>query len=149
MTRVAATHAAPALHKGLIDLHATVEREALAAGLEQSLLELIRIRASQLNGCAFCVDMHTTAAANGGEDARRLAAVVVWRESGFFSTRERAALELTESMTLLAETRVPDEVYAVAANEFGEAELVRVMWTVTVINAFNRLAVGSGMRPTA
>ncbi|SDC53240.1 carboxymuconolactone decarboxylase family protein [Actinokineospora iranica] len=145
--RVAVTSAAPELYQKLIDLHVTAERQAVEAGLAAGLVALVRVRASQLNGCAFCVDLHTSEAAGHGEDTRRLHALPVWRESGLFTARERAALALTEAITLLAETRVPDAVYATAAAEFSEPELAQLVWAVTVINAFNRLAVTSRIGP--
>ncbi|GLZ36447.1 carboxymuconolactone decarboxylase family protein [Actinokineospora sp. NBRC 105648] len=145
--RVAAIPAAPELYKKLIALHTAVEHEAVAAGLDQKLIELVKIRASQINGCAFCIDMHSTAASKLGEDIRRIHALPAFRESGFFTAREEAALALTESVTLLAETRVPDDVYEAAAKEFSEAELTQLIWAITVINAFNRLSVTSRNTP--
>ncbi|MGQ0838215.1 carboxymuconolactone decarboxylase family protein [Actinokineospora sp.] len=145
--RISATSAAPELYQKLVELHVAVEAQAIAAGLDKSLIELVRVRASQLNGCAFCVDLHAAAAGQLGESARKLHALAVWRQSGFFTVRERAALDLAEAMTLLAETHVPDEVYARAAAEFADAELAQLVWTLTVINAFNRLAVTSRLTP--
>jgi AhpD family alkylhydroperoxidase len=114
-------------------------------GLERSLLELVRARASQLNGCAYCVDAHTKDARDAGEDERRLYALPVWRETPFFTARERAALELTEAATRLADSPVGDEVVARAAGEFDETELAELVWTIAVINAWNRL--GAVARP--
>ncbi|HVK20079.1 MAG TPA: carboxymuconolactone decarboxylase family protein [Actinokineospora sp.] len=145
-TRVQPT-AAPELYRRLLELHTAADRAAVAAGLERALLELVRIRASQLNGCAYCVDLHSTAAVEAGETPRRLHAVTVWRDTPFFTPRERAALALAESMTLLSESHVPDDVYAAAADEFDEAELSCLMWTLTVVNAFNRLGVAGRLRP--
>jgi AhpD family alkylhydroperoxidase len=113
--------------------------------LESSLLELVRARASQLNGCAYCVDMHSRDARTGGETEQRLYALPVWRETPFFSARERAALELTEAATRLTDGRVTDEVFAAAAAQFTEVELAELIWTITVINAWNRL--GATARP--
>lgn len=113
--------------------------------LEPSLLELVRARASQLNGCAYCVDMHSRDAREGGESERRLYALPVWRETPFFTARERAALELTEAATRLTDGPVPDEVFARAATEFTEVELAELIWTIAVINAWNRL--GATARP--
>jgi AhpD family alkylhydroperoxidase len=113
--------------------------------LEASLLELVRSRASQLNGCAYCVDMHTRDARKGGETEQRLYALPVWRETPFFSDRERAALELTEAATRLTEGGVSDEVFARAAAHFDEVQLAELIWTITVINAWNRL--GATARP--
>jgi AhpD family alkylhydroperoxidase len=107
--------------------------------LEPSLLELVRARASQLNGCAYCVDMHSADAIKGGESQRRLFALPVWRETPFFTPRERAALELTEAATRLTDGPVTDEVYERAAAQFSEPELASLVWTIAVINAWNRL----------
>jgi AhpD family alkylhydroperoxidase len=113
--------------------------------LEPSLLELVRARASQLNGCAYCVDMHTRDAREAGETERRLFALPVWRETPFFTARERAALALTEAATCLTDGPVTDEVYGQAAAQFTDTELAELIWTITVINAWNRL--GATARP--
>ncbi|MGV9777544.1 carboxymuconolactone decarboxylase family protein [Streptosporangium sp. NPDC003464] len=113
--------------------------------LEPGLLELVRARASQLNGCAYCVDMHSRDARKGGESEQRLFALPVWRETPFFTDRERAALELTEAGTRLTDGPVSDEVYGRAAAQFTETELAELIWTITVINAWNRL--GAVARP--
>ena len=97
------------------------------------------MRASQLNGCAYCVDMHSRDARKGGETEQRLYAVPVWRETPFFTARERAALELTEAATRLTETGVSDEVFDRAAAQFTEIELSELIWVIAVINAWNRL----------
>jgi AhpD family alkylhydroperoxidase len=111
------------------------------------LRELVRLRASQINGCSFCVDMHSRDARAGGEDERRLWALSVWRETPFFTARERAALALTEALTRLGEGGVPDEVYADAAEHFDERELAQLYFAIVVINAWNRVGVGTLMRP--
>ena len=113
--------------------------------LEAPLLELVRLRASQLNGCAYCVDMHSRDAREGGETERRLYALPAWRETPFFTDRERAALDLTEAVTRLAGRAVDDDVYARAAAQFAEVELAELIWTIVVINAWNRL--GATARP--
>jgi AhpD family alkylhydroperoxidase len=100
-----------------------LEKAVSECGLEKPLMELVRLRASQINGCAFCVDMHTTDARKGGETERRLASVVVWREAPFFSARERAALEWTEALTLVAQTHVPDAVWDAVRPHFTDQEL--------------------------
>src|SRR6266581_2992987 len=99
--------ASPLVMKGML----AVEEQVRKSGLEKPLTELVRLRASQINGCAYCVDLHTSDARKGGEGERRLATVSVWRETPFFTDRERAALEWTESLTLLADTHVPDETW--------------------------------------
>jgi AhpD family alkylhydroperoxidase len=112
-----------------------------SAALEPSLFELVKIRASQINGCAYCIDMHTKDARAAGETEQRIYALNSWRETPFFTDRERAALEWTEAVTCLGDTHVPDEVYRRAAAEFGESELVALTFGVIVINCWNRLAV--------
>lgn len=109
--------------------------------LEPSLLELVRLRASYLNGCAFCVDMHTKDARASGETEQRLYAVPVWRDGPFFTPRERAALAWTEAVTRLGEDGVPDDVYTEALAHFTEAELVQLTMAVVVINGWNRLSI--------
>jgi AhpD family alkylhydroperoxidase len=104
-------------------------------------VELIEIRASQINGCAHCLDMHSRNAREAGESEERLYALAAWQESPLFSPRERAALAWTEAVTLVAETRVPDEVYATALQHFSEQELVDLTIAVVAINGWNRLAV--------
>jgi len=112
------------------------------SSIEKSLAELVRLRASQINGCAFCVDMHTTDARKGGETERRLASVVVWREAPFFSERERAALEWTEALTLVAQTHVPDAVWDAVRPHFTDQELAELTMLVVTINGWNRISVG-------
>ena len=116
-------------------------------GLELSLLELIRLRSSQLNGCAFCVDMHTTDARKAGETERRLHAVAVWRETPFFSERERAALAWTEALTLLSTSHAPDADYTLMKAHFSDKEMVNVTLAISSINSWNRLAVGFRKMP--
>lgn len=116
-------------------------------GIEHSLLELIRLRASQINGCAFCVDMHTSDARKAGETERRLYAVSVWRETPFFTPRERAVLAWTEALTNIAQQHPQDADYAALAAELTPAEMVNVTLAIGTINTWNRLAVGFGKMP--
>lgn len=109
--------------------------------LEPSLLNLIDIRASQINGCAYCLDMHTKDARAAGETEQRIYTLDAWRETPFFTDRERAALEWTEAVTLVSETHVPDDVYERVKKQFNEEELVALTMAVIVINAWNRLNV--------
>ena len=118
-----------------------LEGYVLLTDLDRRLLELVRLRASQLNGCAYCVDMHTKDARAEGESEQRLYAVAVWEETPFFTDRERAALAWTEAVTLLHETRVPDDVFELARRHFDEKELVDLTLAIVAINAWNRLAV--------
>jgi AhpD family alkylhydroperoxidase len=131
-------HVLPPASRAMSEL----ERVVAASSLEPKLRELIKLRASQLNGCAYCVDMHTKDATAIGEDPQRLHLVAVWREAPVFSPRERAALAWTEALTLLPETGAPDDVYDEIAREFTEAEQVALTLAVVAINGWNRLAVG-------
>ncbi len=128
---------APAGIHALLNLENYVRQSSL----EKPLLELVRLRASQINGCAFCVDMHTKDARAEGESEQRLYAVSVWGEAPFFTERERAALAWTEVGTLVRESRVPDEVYEMARRQFNEKELVDLTMAVIAINSWNRLSV--------
>jgi AhpD family alkylhydroperoxidase len=112
-----------------------------AAAVEPSLFELVKIRASQINGCAYCIDMHTKDARAAGETEQRIYALNAWRETPFFTPRERAALEWAEAVTRLGDTHVPDEIYHRVAAVFDESELVALTFAVIVINGWNRLAV--------
>jgi AhpD family alkylhydroperoxidase len=118
-----------------------LEQYGRSNGLEGSLLELLRMRVSHLNGCAHCIDMHTKDARAAGESEQRLYAVPVWRETPFFTPRERAALAWAEAVTELAEGGVPDSVYAEAREHFDERELVNLTMVVIAINGWNRLNV--------
>jgi len=110
-------------------------------GLEGSLLELVKLRASQINGCAYCIDMHTKDARVQGEQEQRLYALVAWEETPFFTERERAALAWTEALTKIGEGHVPDSVYEHARSHFSEKELVDLTFAIVVINGWNRLAI--------
>ena len=118
-----------------------------AAELEPSLKELVKIRASQINGCAFCLHMHTRDARKGGEAQERLDLLDAWREAPGFTTRERAALAWTEAVTLVADTHVPDDVYEVARGQFSEQELVDLTMAVVAINGWNRLMIAFRVPP--
>ncbi|HET8693762.1 MAG TPA: carboxymuconolactone decarboxylase family protein [Aquabacterium sp.] len=125
-----------------------LEHRFAQSSLEKPLTELVRLRASQINGCAYCVDLHTSDARKAGEDERRLSAVVVWRETPFFSDRERAALDWTESLTMVADTHVPDEVWNRVNPHFTPEELVDLTLLVGAINTWNRFAVAFRKLPT-
>jgi len=111
------------------------------------LRELVKIRASQLNGCAYCLDMHTRVARDAAEDERRLATLAGWHESPFFTPRERAALALTDAVTRLGDHGVSDAVWAEAAEHFDEAELAQLLWAIVAINAWNRIGVTTRLVP--
>jgi AhpD family alkylhydroperoxidase len=118
-------------------------REILeSSGLEKSLVEVVKIRASQINGCAFCLHMHTTDARKHGETEERLYLLDAWRESPLYSERERAALAWTEALTLVAETHAPDDVYQALQAQFTEAEQVKLTLLIVAINGWNRIQVG-------
>jgi len=119
-----------------------LEKVIESGTLEPKLRELVRLRASQINGCAYCVDMHTKDARAIGEDEQRLHLVAVWREAPFFTHRERAALAWTEALTLLPEAGPSDDVYDAMAREFDPAEQVALTLAIVAINGWNRLAVG-------
>ncbi len=111
------------------------------SSIEDDLIELVKLRTSQINGCAYCIDMHTKDARSHGESEQRLYGVSAWRESPFYSDRERAALDWTESVTLISQEQMPDEVYDAAKAHFSEKELVDLTLAVIAINAWNRLAI--------
>ena len=142
-TRTDFYKASPDAMKAMMALEVAVSK----LGLEQPLIELVKLRASQLNGCAFCVDMHTADARKGGEAERRLYSVSVWRETPFFTERERAALAWTESLTLLSQTHAPDADYEMAAAQFSEKEMVDLTLAINAINAWNRFGVGFRKMP--
>lgn len=128
---------APDAYRAMASLEGYVHQ----CGLERSLLELVKMRASQINGCAFCLDMHSKDARAAGETEQRLYVLDAWREAPFYSERERAALAWVEALTRVAENHVPDEVYNEARLHFGERELVDLSLAVVAINGWNRLAI--------
>ncbi len=131
--------AAPGGYKALLDL----EQYLHQSGLEAGLLNLIKLRASQVNGCAFCLDMHWKDLRAQGETEQRLYGLDAWRESTYYSDRERAALAWTEAVTLITQGHVEDEVYEQAQQQFSEKELADLTLAVAAINAWNRLAISS------
>lgn len=128
----------PAGLKGMLGL----ERAVHESSLEPELLELVRQRASQINGCAYCLDMHSKDARARGEDEQRLHVLAAWREAPFYSERERAALAWCESLTRLPETGAPDADYAPLVELFSEGEIAALTYAIVAINGWNRLAVG-------
>jgi AhpD family alkylhydroperoxidase len=129
---------APEGTKAMMALEASIA----ASGIEQRLLELVKLRASQINGCAFCIHMHTTDARKHGETEMRLYMLNAWRESPLYNDRERAALAWTEALTLVAETHAPDEDYALFKAQFTPAEQMQITLQIGAINLWNRLQVG-------
>ncbi len=129
--------AAPAGARAMYGL----EKYVRECGLEHSLLELVKTRVSQINGCAYCIDMHTKDARAAGETEQRLYALNAWRETPFYTDRERAALAWAEAVTLVSENQVPDDVFEEVRQHFSEAELVNLTLAVVTINGWNRLAI--------
>ena len=135
--RMAYAKVAPGVYKTMLALESYLSD----CGLEPALLDLVRLRASQINGCAFCIDMHWKDLRAAGESEQRLYELNAWRETPFYTDRERAALAWTEAVTLITEGHVPDEVYAQARAQFSEAELANLTLAVVAINGWNRLAI--------
>jgi AhpD family alkylhydroperoxidase len=136
-SRIEADKIAPDAAKALWPL----EKYVGQCGLEPALLDLVRMRASQINGCAYCLDMHSKDARARGETEQRLYELNAWRETPFYTERERAALDWTEAVTRVADTHVPDDVYETARGQFSEKELVDLTLAIVAINSWNRLAI--------
>jgi len=128
---------APDALKAMLEL----EKYVHGSGLERSLYELVKTRASQINGCAYCLDMHTKDARKAGETEQRLHVLSAWRETPFFTERERAALEWTEALTLISDNDVPDSLYDSVREYFNEKEMVALTTAIVAINGWNRLAI--------
>ncbi|GIQ77387.1 carboxymuconolactone decarboxylase family protein [Bradyrhizobium sp. RD5-C2] len=137
--------AAPETIKAL----AAVEMQIQSSGLELSLIELVRTRASQINGCAFCINMHTQDARKHGETEQRLYLLDAWREAPIYTDRERAALAWTEAVTLITETHAPDDIYQELRKQFSEAEATNLTILIGTINAWNRLSIAFRAVPPA
>lgn len=135
--RLSYAEVAPDAIRPLLTLSAYVKH----SGLDQKLLELVKIRSSQMNGCAYCLDMHTKDARKIGETEQRIYALSAWRETPFFTDQERAGLEWTEAVTAVGQSHVPDEIYELARKHFSEKELVDLTIAIVVINGWNRIAI--------
>lgn len=142
--RLNAAAASPTAYTAMMSLENFVKK---STKLEPSLIELVKMRASQINGCAFCVDMHSKDARAKGETEQRLYALSAWREAPLFAAREQAALAWTESLTLVAQDHVPDAIYEAMRPHFSDEELVNLTLVVTTINAWNRFGVSFRMVP--
>ena len=142
-TRLLAHVAAPAAMAGVRD----IDRHINQCGLEPSLIELVKMRASQINGCAFCLDTHSKDARKAGETEQRLYLLNAWDESSLFSPRERAALAWTEALTRIETTRAPDHVYAEVRGQFDDKQLAELTVLVGLINLLNRVAIGLRYEP--
>lgn len=145
--RVQIKKIAPEVSAAMGGLHTAAVTAAENAGIEPRLLELVRLLASHINGCTFCLDLHSRDARAGGELQERIEQVKTWRASSLYSDRERAALALTEAITLINVGEVSDAVYQEAATVFDDAQLTALIWATTVINAYNRIAVTTRMVP--
>lgn len=143
-TRVDLSTITPDVYRAMVAFN-----QAAEAKLDPVIGVLVKIRASQLNGCSFCLDLHTREARAAGEGGQRLDALAAWRETPLFNDRERAALALTEAVTFLAVGHVPDGAYQMAARQFDETELAHLLWSIAAINVWNRMAVATRLRPAA
>ncbi len=132
---------------GALNAMLHVEAYVAKSGLERSLIHLVKMRASQINGCAYCLDMHSKDARAEGETEQRLYALNAWRETPFYSARERAALAWTEALTLIAQTHAPDDVYEEVRAQFSEQALADLTLAIVAINGWNRLATGFRAEP--
>jgi AhpD family alkylhydroperoxidase len=141
--RIDVMHVSP----GIIHAMLGLERQVAQAGFDSKLLDLVRMRASQINGCAYCLDMHSKDARANGETEQRLYGLNAWRETPYYSARERAALEWTEALTLVSESHVPDEVYERVREQFSEDELVHLSLAIVAINGWNRLNIAARTVP--
>jgi AhpD family alkylhydroperoxidase len=137
------------VNPGILKAMFGLERQVRQSGLEPRLLDLVRMRASQINRCAYCLDMHSKDARAAGETEQRLYGLEAWRETPYYSARERAALEWTEAVTLVAGTGVPDDVYQRVREQFSEEELAQLTLAVVAINGWNRLNVAARTVPGA
>ncbi|WP_380278063.1 carboxymuconolactone decarboxylase family protein [Kitasatospora purpeofusca] len=142
--RISLPELAPEFYKAMFAMERTARQ-----GVDPVLAELVKVHASMINGCAFCIDMHSTDALKDGEQQHRLLSLPAWRETPWFTAKERAALALTESITLLTQGHVPDAVYDEAAAHFEQAELAQLIALITTINAWNRIGVASRLSPAA
>ena len=142
-SRINYMKASPEAVKAMMGLESFINQ----CGLDKTLLNLIKLRASQINGCSYCVDLHSSEARKEGESERRLSAVVAWQETSFFTARERAALAWAEAVTLLAKTHAPDDLYQELTQHFSEKEAVDLTVAIATINAWNRIAVSFRSSP--
>ncbi|WP_262287538.1 carboxymuconolactone decarboxylase family protein [Micromonospora sp. MA102] len=142
MSRMDTAAVAPEAYRAVLGLEKYVQQN-----VDHTVLELVKLRASMLNGCSFCVDMHSRDALGAGESSRRLFAVAAWREAPFFNERERAALALTDAVTKLGEHGVPDDVWDAAAKVWSEKELADLLVAIATINVWNRISVSTRTEP--
>lgn len=141
--RVNLSKSQPDLYQAVMELDRIASETVTKAGIEESFSHLLRLRASQINQCAFCVRLHTQDALASGESSDRVAVIAAWRETDYFSPKERAALELVEAITLISDGQVPEAIYEQAAASFSDEEISAVEWLAVVINTWNRIAITS------
>jgi AhpD family alkylhydroperoxidase len=142
MERIRIGKVEPDGYKAMVGLHRHVED-----AVDRQLNDLVKLRTSQVNGCAYCIDLHWREAREHGEPEHRLYQLDAWREAGFYSDRERAALALTEAVTLVREGHVPDDVYEDASRHFDARELANLILAIVTINAWNRIGISTHMSP--
>jgi AhpD family alkylhydroperoxidase len=135
------------VNPGIVQAMLGLERQVGKAGFDHRLLDLVRMRASQINGCSYCLDMHSKDARAGGETEQRLYGLDAWRETPYYSARERAALEWTEALTLVSETHAPDDVYGRVREQFSEDEVMHLTLAIVSINGWNRLNIAARTVP--
>ena len=133
----------PKLYQAMGEFEKLAKEAAESAGIDPGLGHLLRLRASQINGCAYCVRMHTQDALSVGESIERVSVLPAWRETGYFTPKERAALALVEAITNIADGQIPDAVYEQAASHLDESEISAIEWAAITINAWNRIAIAS------
>ena len=141
--RINLSKSAPALYQAVIELDRLATEAVTTAGIAEGFSHLLRLRASQINQCAFCVRLHTRDALASGESIDRVAVLAAWKETEYFTKKERASLELVEAITLVSDGQVPDVIYEQAAVNLSKEELSAIEWLAVVINAWNRIAISS------
>lgn len=141
--RVSLGKSAPALYQDVIELDRLASEALSTAGIAEGFSHLLRLRASQINQCAFCVRLHARDAISSGESGDRVAVLAAWKETEYFTSKERAALELVEAITLVSDGQVPDSIYEQAAENLSKEELSAIEWLAVVINTWNRIAISS------
>ncbi|HET7303989.1 MAG TPA: carboxymuconolactone decarboxylase family protein [Segeticoccus sp.] len=143
-TRLDLQETTPHVYRRMGALEQAAHEACTSSGMDPGLYELVKMRASQINGCAFCLDMHSKDARAGGESEQRLHTLSAWRETSFFTEQERAALALTEQVTRIADGGVDEQVWAEADKQFGTEQLAALIWGIVAINSWNRMAISTG-----
>ena len=141
--RVSLKKAVPGLFQTAVELERQTDKYAASSGIAEGFAHLLRLRASQLNGCAYCIRMHSRDALSSGETPDRVSVLPAWRETGYFSVKERAALALIEAVTLIADGQVPDSIYEQAAQVLSDEEIAAVEWIAIMINVWNRISISN------